>query len=127
MSKILNRKTVNISYDNAVSSSVQIGLNFEFKPNKLIVKSVAYDANDGAVYQIGSDISEGVLCSFAATPSLQALDIHFTLQQFPQNRTWRFETQLEAVPTGTGAGPVTNGANGVVLGLVLEFLEVADK
>ena len=125
MSKILNRKTVNISYDNASTSSVQIGLNFEFKPNKLIVKSVAYDANDGAVYQIGSDmVSEGVLCSFAATPSLQALDIHFTLQQFPQNRTWRFETQ--AVPTGTGAGPVTNGANGVV-GLVLEFLEVADK
>jgi hypothetical protein len=55
---------------------------------------------------------------------MQNIDIHFKLQQFPQNRVWTFQTQ--SVPIGTGPSDESGTAAGVV-SLMLEFLQESDK
>ncbi len=120
--KVKNRKVFNISWNNTTAKQVQIGMNFEFMPNELIVRSVNYDTNDNLALQIGSDIvKESVLCSFLGIRMMQELENHFSLgPNFPQNRTWLFQTQTP--PSGTGVGVESTTATGIV-SLMLEFIE----
>ncbi len=130
MSRVIERKTVNIAIDMSVAtnSTARVGLNIPFQPDEVIVKSFSFTATvagDTRSYQVGTDmIGDQVLFCFAGGADGSAnLEHIFPLNNFSQNRVWTFQVQNLPI-AGTGAGTASTTCQGQLM-FFLEFVKYA--
>jgi len=103
--------------------SRQIGVSVPFRPDAVIVKSVCIGMEGDADFliQVASDMVPSQILCICLTDRTQSLNIYHSLNNFPQNRAWKFEIQYTPV-NGTGNGDLVND-DSFEVGMMLEFVQ----